>query len=135
VIGIVVAGHGRFCDGLRDAAEMIMGPQEQLAVVPMGPAENLDQYKDKLRRARDEVDSGDGVLLLVDLFGGSPSNVSCYLLGPSTEAVTGVSLPMFLEVLSSREGASLADAVKTAMASAEIGTIRLADRIKAGGGS
>lgn len=135
MIGIVVAGHGGFCDGLRDAAEMIMGPQEQLAMVPMGPAENLDEYKEKLQRARDQVDSGDGVLLLVDLFGGSPSNVSAYLLGESTEAVTGVSLPMLLEVLSSRGDAKLGDVVDTAMGAAQMGTIRLADRIKAGGSS
>lgn len=134
MIGIVLAGHGSFCEGLRDAAQMIMGPQEQLALVPLGPAENLDEYREKLERARDEVDSGDGVLVLVDLFGGSPSNVAAYLLGPTTEVVTGVSLPMLLEVLSARTSA-LADVVDTAVATAQMGTIRLADRIRAGGGS
>jgi PTS system mannose-specific IIA component len=134
VIGIVLAGHGGFCEGLLDAAQMIMGPQEHLAVVPLGPAENLDEYREKLQRARDEVDSGDGVLVFVDLFGGSPSNVAAYLLGPSTEVVTGVSLPMLLEVLSARTS-SLTDVVNTAVATAQLGTIRLADRIGAGGGS
>jgi PTS system mannose-specific IIA component len=134
VIGIVLAGHGGFCDGIRDAAEMIMGPQEHLAVVPLGPAENLDLYREKLEQARTEVDSGDGVLVLVDLFGGSPSNVAAYLLGPSTEVVTGVSLPMLLEVLSARE-LPLSQVVDTAVAAAQVGTIRLADRIRAGGGS
>ena len=134
MIGIVLAGHGGFCDGIRDAAEMIMGPQEHLAVVPLGPAENLDLYREKLEQARTEVDSGDGVLVLVDLFGGSPSNVAAYLLGPSTEVVTGVSLPMLLEVLSARE-LPLSQVVDTAVAAAQVGTIRLADRIRAGGGS
>jgi mannose PTS system EIIA component len=134
VIGIVLAGHGGFCEGLRDAAQMIMGPQEQLALVPLGPAENLDEYREKLQRARDEVDSGEGVLVFVDLFGGSPSNVAAYLLGPTTEVVTGVSLPMLLEVLSARTSA-LADVVNTAVATAQPATIRLADRIGAGGGS
>ncbi len=134
MIGIVLAGHGGFCEGLRDAAQMIMGSQEDLAVVPLSPAENLDEYREKLQSARDEVDSGDGVLVLVDLFGGSPSNVAAYLLGPTTEVVTGVSLPMLLEVLSARTG-SLSDVVTTALATAQLGTIRLADRIGAGGGS
>jgi PTS system mannose-specific IIA component len=134
VIGIVLAGHGGFCDGIRDAAEMIMGPQDSLAVVPLGPAENLDLYREKLEQARTEVDSGDGVLVLVDLFGGSPSNVAAYLLGQGTEVVTGVSLPMLLEVLSARES-PLSQVVDTAMSAAQVGTIRLADRIRAGGGS
>jgi PTS system mannose-specific IIA component len=134
VIGIVLAGHGGFCEGLLDAAQMIMGPQEHLAVVPMGPAENLDEYREKLERACKDVDSGGGVLVFVDLFGGSPSNVAAYVLGPSTEVVTGVSLPMLLEVLSARTG-PLADVVNTALATAQLGTIRLADRIGAGGAS
>ena len=134
MIGIVLAGHGGFCDGIRDAAEMIMGPQERMAVVPLGPAENLDLYREKLEQARTEVDAGDGVLVLVDLFGGSPSNVAAYLLGPTTEVVSGVSLPMLLEVLSVRDSA-LSQVVETAVAAAQTGTIRLADRIRAGGGS
>jgi PTS system mannose-specific IIA component len=134
VIGIVLAGHGSFCEGIRDAAEMIMGPQEQVAVVPLGPAENLDLYRKKLEDARTEVDSGDGVLVLADLFGGSPSNVAAYLLGPNTEVVTGASLPMLLEVLGARES-PLTDVIETAVSAAQVGTIRLADRIRTGGGS
>lgn len=133
MIGIVLAGHGGFCDGIRDAAEMIMGPQERVAVVPLGPAENLDVYREKLEGAHTEVDSGEGVLILVDLFGGSPSNVAAYLLGSNTEVVTGVSLPMLLEVLSSRES-PLSQVVDTAVTAAQTGTIRLADRIRAAGG-
>lgn len=133
MIGIVLAGHGGFCEGLRHAAEMIMGSQEQVALVPLGPAENLDEYRERLRAARDDVDSGQGVLILVDLFGGSPSTVSAYLQGPDTEVVTGASLPMLLEALSAREGEKLSELVETATTAGRDAVMRLADRIGSGG--
>lgn len=132
VIGIVLAGHGGIAGGLRDAAEMILGPQQQLAVVPLRPAENLDEYRDRLAAAVAEVDAGDGALILADLFGGSPCNTAAYVLGPRTEVVAGVSLPMLLEVLAARQGAVLADLVRIALAAGQEAPVRLADRLGTG---
>jgi mannose/fructose/sorbose-specific phosphotransferase system IIA component len=133
MIGIVVAGHGSFGDGLRDGAQMIMGPQEQLAIVELRPAENLDVYRDRLQQAVKEVESGEGVLVIVDLFGGSPSNVSAYLVGETVEVVAGASLPMLIEVLSARDDADLGELVKTALSAGQQGLVRLADKL--GGGA
>lgn len=133
MIGVAIAGHGSFAAGLRDAAEMIMGPQEQLALVDLRPAENLDEYRERLERAVREVDSGEGTLVLVDLFGGSPSNVSAYLLGPKAEVVTGVSLPMLIEVLAARDVSDLPGLVQTALGAGREGLVRLGDRLAMGG--
>ncbi|HYF92246.1 MAG TPA: PTS sugar transporter subunit IIA [Symbiobacteriaceae bacterium] len=105
-VGLVLASHATLAQGLRAAAEMIAGPQEHLAVVPLGPAENLDEYRAKLEAAAREVDTGRGVLVLVDLFGGSPGNTAAYLVSDQVEVVGGASLPMLLEVLMARAAAS-----------------------------
>jgi PTS system mannose-specific IIA component len=131
VTGIVLAGHGGLVDGFRDAAEMIMGPQEQLALVALGKAENMDVYQDKLRSAVGQVDSGEGTIIFVDLFGGSPSNAAAYLAREGTEVITGLSLPMLLEVLGARTYKSTPELVDTAMAAAQQGAVRLSTLLKA----
>jgi PTS system mannose-specific IIA component len=131
VTGLVLAGHGTLVDGLRDAAEMIMGPQDQLALVPLGKAENMDVYRDKLESAVREVDRGDGAIVLVDLFGGSPSNAAAYLAREGTEVITGLSLPMLLEVLAVRSDKSTLELVETAMTAGQQAVVRLTALLKA----
>jgi mannose PTS system EIIA component len=128
-VGVVVACHGALAQGLRAAAEMIAGPQEHLAVVPLGPAEDLDEYRTKLQEAAAQVDCGLGVLVLVDLFGGSPGNTAAYLQGGNRQVVAGASLPMLLEVLMSRAAATPEELALTAATAGREAVIRYAERM------
>ncbi|MDF2626749.1 MAG: system mannose/fructose-specific component [Symbiobacteriaceae bacterium] len=129
MIGLVLVSHGPLADGLRQAAEMIMGPQAALAVLGLEPAQDMDRFCDELKRLVQAVDQGQGVLVLADLFGGSPANTAAYVLGPTVEVVCGASLPMVLEVLSFRADSDLPALVATAMQAGAAAPLRLADMI------
>jgi PTS system mannose-specific IIA component len=102
VIGLVIVSHGPLADGLKAAAEMIVGPQPQLRAVGMHPAADMDQLRAEIERAVAEVGGAAATLVLVDLLGGSPGNASAYLALRGTPVVCGVNLPMLLEVLVAR---------------------------------
>ena len=103
MIGIVICCHGKMGEGMRDAAEMIIGPQEQLSTISVKPGDGGSEILEGLTTAIKEVDSGDGVLLLTDLFGGTPTNIGCALLGEAdVEVVTGFNLPLLIKALTSR---------------------------------
>ncbi|OTA41488.1 MAG: hypothetical protein A6D92_06230 [Symbiobacterium thermophilum] len=89
MIGIVLISHGPLASGLLQAAEMIAGEQSQVAVLELQPAQEMDQFREAMEQAVARVDSGDGVLIVADLFGGSPANTSAYLLRPGVEVVCG----------------------------------------------
>lgn len=127
VIGLVVVSHGPLADGLRQAAEMIMGPQEALATLGLEPAQEMDQYRADLERLVREVDRGEGVLVLADLFGGSPANTAAYVLGPAVDVVCGCSLPMLIESLTVRLDGDLQSVAAAALQAATAGAVRLAD--------
>lgn len=105
MVGIVVMTHGGLADGLVSASEVIMGPARQVRTLSLGREGNVDELAREFSRAVEEMDSGDGVLVLCDLFGGSPSNVAS--MGLRTEhnyhLVTGANLPMLIEAISSRD--------------------------------
>lgn len=129
MIGLVLISHGPLAGGFRAAAEMIMGPQEALAVLGLEPAQDMERFRADLTDSVRSVDRGSGVLILADLFGGSPANTSAYLLGPSAEVVCGLSLPMLLEVLGFREQSTLRDLALLAVAAGVEGAVRLADKL------
>jgi PTS system mannose-specific IIA component len=107
MIGVVICCHGRMGEGMRHAAEMIVGPQEQLVVVSVNPGDGGADILAALKRATDEVDEGHGVLLLTDLFGGTPTNIGCTLLGETKiEVVTGFNLPLLIKALTARNDAA-----------------------------
>jgi PTS system mannose-specific IIA component len=101
---------------MRDAAEMIVGKQEKLAVVSVNPGAGGNEILGQLTEAIKEVSSGDGVLLLTDLFGGTPTNIGCALLGEAAvEVVTGFNLPLLIKALTGRhEETELADLARLA---------------------
>lgn len=109
MIGVVVASHGGLCRELLITAEMILGPAAQTAAAPLAAGVSLQDFAAQLRQAVAAVQQEAGVLLLADLAGGTPCNVAAVLAAQSEEikVVTGVNLPMLLEVLSRREGLSL----------------------------
>ena len=103
MIGIVLCCHGTMGNGVRSAAEMIVGEQEQIAVVGVNPGDQSEEILNALKKAISEVDSGDGTLLITDLFGGTPTNISCVLLKEAdVEVVTGLNLPLLIKALAAR---------------------------------
>jgi len=118
VVGIVIVSHGDMADGLLDAAHMIVGEQEGLATVSLREMDAVEGLMERVATAIEKVDAGDGVLVLVDLFGASPFNASARLAmqGDSNmEVISGVSLPMLVELMVQREGESLEKLVQVAL--------------------
>jgi mannose/fructose-specific phosphotransferase system component IIA len=103
---VVLVGHGGFPQGVLEGAELILGPQEGLHAVGLSPDQEPDAVVEEVRRLR-QGRSGAPMLLLVDLFGGSPGNAvaTAFLRDHDVEMVTGLSLPMVLEVSNRRKKA------------------------------
>ena len=112
MIGIVIVSHGRLAQELIHTVEIIMGRLEKTAAVCIDAPEKLDAMKDRIKRAIDECDEGEGVLVLTDMFGGTPANLSLAFLDEGkVEVLTGFNLPMLIKLASYRaEGHPLADA-------------------------
>jgi PTS system mannose-specific IIA component len=109
MINVVVVTHGDFGTALVRAAEMIVGPQENVRAVALLPEESPDGFGDKLDAALADLD-GQDILLLIDLFGGTPCNVSSRkVLQTNTEVITGMNLAMVIEALTSRDGTPLSE--------------------------
>ncbi len=120
MINIVLVSHGELGDALIQAAEMIAGPAEQVLAVPLLPGENLESFSEKLNTALQGI-AGEEILVLIDLFGGTPYNAAVRLaLQENVECVTGANLPMLLELIMARDGATLAElAAEIALAGQE----------------
>jgi len=132
MIGIVLISHGNFAEGLLDAAEMITGEAEKIACIGLQPMDDVDQLVDRIQDAVDQVNDGDGVLLLVDLFGASPFNAGGRLFlekKDHLELVTGMNLPMLVELLVAREELNLDDASQMVLQAGVSGISRLSDKI------
>lgn len=114
--GIVIITHGALGEELLKVAKFIMGERENAVAVSTRPDKSPEEIKEDIRRAIHKVDSGDGVLILTDMFGGTPSNISLsFLKKGNVEVVTGVNLPMVLKLMTikeKRELKELADYIK-----------------------
>ncbi len=102
MIGLVVATHARLAEELLLTAELIVGRLEQAEAVSIGADASVDQARARLAEAVKRVDSGDGVLVLTDMFGGTPANLALTFLDAKVEVVTGVNLPMILKLSTAR---------------------------------
>lgn len=103
-IGIVVAAHGELSDSLVGTARLIIGELPAVETVNLDPTMNLESMVEALRSAIQAANSPDGTLLLLDLFGGTPCNAAALLMQElACLAITGVNLPMLLEVILLRE--------------------------------
>src|SRR5947208_13085230 len=99
MIGGVIVTHGQLANELVSAAEMIVGEIHHITPVSIGWHDDVDVNREEIERAIQRVDSGSGVLLLTDMFGGTPTNISASLLGEAAvEIVTGVNLPMVIKL-------------------------------------
>ncbi|MCF8041271.1 MAG: PTS sugar transporter subunit IIA [Desulfarculaceae bacterium] len=108
MIGLVIITHARLGRELVSAAEFILGKVEQAATVSVDSNTAAESLHTRLEAAIAKVDSNQGVLILTDMFGGSPNNISLAFLEEGRhEVVTGVNLPMLIKAATSREGTSL----------------------------
>jgi PTS system mannose-specific IIA component len=109
-VAIVIVGHGGFPDGLKDAIEMIVGPQERLATISLGPADEPTEVARRIEGALSEMgaEEGSDAVVFADLFGGSPANAAASLLvkRPNLEVLAGVNLPMAIEIMTDRSGSA-----------------------------
>ncbi|MFC3050364.1 PTS sugar transporter subunit IIA [Kordiimonas pumila] len=115
MIGMVVVTHGRLADEFVSATEHVVGAQEQLRAICIGPDDDMERRRKDIMDAVKEVDSGHGVVLLTDMFGGTPSNLAISLLEKGrVEVIAGINLPMLIKLSSVRRGSDLATAVEAA---------------------
>lgn len=129
MIGIVLVSHGLLAEGMKNAAEMIAGPQERFLTIGMQPGMNLDSLRRELESAVMDVKSDGGVLILIDILGGNPANASLPLALQGTPVICGVNLPMLLEILVQREHLTLRDLLPLAIQSAREGVINLTQQL------
>jgi PTS system mannose-specific IIA component len=115
MIGMVLVTHGHLATEFRAALEHVVGPQKQVATVSIGPDDDMEQRRRDIVAAVKSVDGGDGVVLLTDMFGGTPSNLAISVMnGGEVEVVAGVNLPMLIKLASVRDVATLDQAVSQA---------------------
>ncbi|MDL2220276.1 PTS sugar transporter subunit IIA [Eubacteriales bacterium OttesenSCG-928-N14] len=100
--GIVLISHGKLAEGMLDAARMFFDELKQVQSVSLLPGETPDAFQHRMEAALEEVDTGDGVIVLADMLGGMPSNRAASLLYRNIEVICGINLPLLLEVLSIR---------------------------------
>lgn len=118
MIGMVLVTHGRLAAEFIDALEHILGPQEKIAAVCIGPDDDMEQRREDILRSVSDVDDGDGVVLLTDMFGGTPSNLAISIMKEAkVEVIAGVNLPMLIKLSDMRDGHSMAEAVEQAQES------------------
>jgi PTS system mannose-specific IIA component len=99
MIGLVLVTHGRLADEFRAALEHVMGPQKQIEAITIGAEDDSDLCRSDIIEAVNRVDSGDGVAILTDMFGGTPSNLAISVMNSGhTEVIAGVNLPMLIKL-------------------------------------
>lgn len=130
MIGIVVVTHGKLADEMIESAKLIVGSIDAIEGVSIAPDDDMDHAQNHILEAIKKTDKdGDGVLILTDLFGGTPSNLSLsFLADRKVEVLSGVNLPMLLSLATGREGKNLEEAAEMAM-NAGKKNITLASRI------
>lgn len=116
MIGLVLVTHGALADEFVAAMEHVVGPQVDVAAISIGADDDMEARRADIADAAARVDSGRGVILLTDMFGGTPSNLAISLMGRdrTVEVIAGVNLPMLIRLASIRRDASVADAVEAA---------------------
>jgi PTS system mannose-specific IIA component len=112
---MVIVTHGRLAAEFIAALEHVVGPQRDVAAICIGADDDMEQRRQDILRAVREVDSGDGVVLLTDMFGGTPSNLAISVMDrPKIEVIAGINLPMLIKLASLRQTEGLANAVRGA---------------------
>lgn len=115
MIGLVIVTHGGLAEEFRAALEHVVGPQKQMVTISIGPDDDMEQRRDDIVKAIEDVNSGEGAILLTDMFGGTPSNLAISVMENSkVEVIAGINLPMLIKLASVRGECSLEEATQQA---------------------
>ena len=115
MIGMILVTHGRLAEEFIAAAEHVVGAQANVKAICIGPDDDMEVRRTNIKDAINEVNSGDGVIILTDMFGGTPSNLAISLMEKGkVEVLAGTNLPMLIKLASIRETLSLEEAVAQA---------------------
>ena len=110
MVGIIVVAHGDLAGAFFETAQMIVGPADAFKSCSFAQGSDVDSLRKMLKTSIKEVNKGEGVIILTDMFGGTPSNISLsFLEYGKIEVITGVNLPMVITALTKRAGKSLED--------------------------
>jgi len=108
MVGILIVSHGRLSEALIASVEFFIGNLKRIRGVSIWPKDKEKEVRDRIQKEIKEVDEGDGVVILTDILGGTPTNLSLsFLKDEKVEVVTGVNVPMLLTLSSCRKGRSL----------------------------
>ncbi len=115
MIGLVLVTHGRLAEELRLAMEHVVGEQRNVATLCIGPDDEIEGCRAQMRACIERVDQGDGVVLLTDMFGGTPSNLAISMMSrEGVEVIAGVNLPMLVKLAKVRSKYNLGECVNWA---------------------
>ena len=115
MIGLVLVTHGHLAEEFVRAMEHVVGRQEAVATVCIGPNDDVERRRKESAEAIKTVDSGEGAIILTDLFGGTPSNLAISLMEAGrVEVIAGINLPMLIRLAGARKGATVRAAVGAA---------------------
>ena len=115
MIGMLLVTHGRLAHEFIDALQHVVGKQEHIATVCIGPDDDMELRRNEILKKIAKVDQGKGVILLTDMFGGTPSNLAISVIEKANvEVIAGINLPMLIKLASERNSSCLTDAVNSA---------------------
>src|SRR3954451_19403901 len=115
MIGLVLVTHGRLAQEFVSALEHVVGPQRNCIAVCIGPDDDMEKRRQDILDSVSKADEGDGVVVLTDMFGGTPSNLAISIIDKAkVEVIAGVNLPMLIKLASVRQSEKLANAVLAA---------------------
>ncbi|MEO1167602.1 MAG: PTS sugar transporter subunit IIA [Pseudomonadota bacterium] len=115
MIGLVLVTHGNLAREFVVAMEHVVGAQELIEAICIGPDDDMEERRADIAKAVEKVDGGNGVIVLTDLFGGTPSNLSISLMRPEqVEVIAGMNLPMLIRLASARQSMNVTDAIAAA---------------------
>jgi PTS system mannose-specific IIA component len=117
MIGLVLVTHGQLAAEFRHAVEHVVGPQDNFETVAIGADDDMEQRRSDIVEAVSRVDTGAGVIVLTDMFGGTPSNLAISVMESGrTEVIAGMNLPMLIKLSSIRKGDNMSAALDEAQA-------------------
>ncbi len=115
MIGLVLVTHGELAKQFIAATEHVVGPQTRMTAICIGPEDNIEERRGDILNAIQDVDDGSGVILLTDMFGGTPSNLAISVMSKArVEVIAGINLPMLIKLASVRGAGDLNEAVSAA---------------------
>lgn len=112
MIGLVLVTHGRLAEEFRNALEHVVGPQDALETISIGPDDDMEQRRTDIVEAVARTNRGKGVILLTDMFGGTPSNLAISVMsGEGIDVLAGINLPMLIKLAKVRADMPMAEAL------------------------